>query len=885
MIWYSEAFDAIKRELGIDTDKGLDSLTARQRLEQYGENRLAEKAPRSIFLRFLDQMKSPMIIILLIAAGFHLGVNIYHILKGEPGDWVDPIVITMIVILNAVLGIVQESRAEAALEALRNMAAPLARVLRDGEVVKVKSHELVPGDVVEMEAGDLIPADCRLVTSSSFRCDESALTGESVPVEKYADADVPDIAALGDRINMAYTGCAVSYGHAQAVVVETGMSTEMGKIATMLENEKNGETPLQEKLGQLGKYLGFLALGICAIILVIGLINKIPVIEMVMTSISLAVAAIPEGLPAIVTIVLAIGVQRLVSRNAIVRSLPAVETLGSASVICSDKTGTLTQNRMTLVKLFLSSGKAFVNVGDDMPESAAILIRLGTLCTDGSVRRVDGVDKHIGDPTETAIVAAALNCNITKEELALSNPRIGEIPFDSDRKLMTTVNMINDRVVAIVKGAPDILFERCVWESDEKRQQAIKANEEMGRDALRVLAVCYKNIDAPPAEYISEELEVDLTFGGLLGMIDPPREEAKEAIAQCKSAGIRTVMITGDHVVTASAIAKELGIIEKELGIIENDSEAITGAQLAEMTDDELFENIRQYRVYARVTPTDKIRIVKAWQRAGEIVSMTGDGVNDAPALKAADIGCAMGITGTDVAKGAADMTLTDDNFATIVTAVREGRGIYDNIRKAVQFLLSCNLGEVLTVFLSMIFFHESPLLAIQLLWVNLVTDSLPALALSMEPVESDIMCRKPRNKDESIFAGGLGIAAVWQGMMTGALTLTAYIIGKFVFNDLIVAETMAFATLALVQLVHAFNVRTHHSLFRIGFFSNKYMNGAFLASLSLMLLVLLVPGLQGVFKVCTIPLNAWVIVATLSVTPLVIVEIVKGFTSLFRKN
>jgi len=878
VIWYSDAFDSIKRELGVDTDKGLDSTTAKQRLEKYGENRLAEKAPRSMLLRFLDQMKSPMIIILLIAAGFHLGVNVYHIINGEPGDWVDPIVITMIVVLNAVLGIVQESRAEAALEALRSMAAPLARVLRDGEIVKIKSHELVPGDIIEMEAGDLIPADCRLIDSVSFRCDESALTGESVPVEKYSGANIPDIAPLGDRINMAYTGCAVSYGHASAVVVETGMSTEMGKIATMLENEKNGETPLQERLGQLGKYLGFLALGICAIILVIGLINKIPFIEMVMTSISLAVAAIPEGLPAIVTIVLAIGVQRLVSRNAIVRSLPAVETLGSASVICSDKTGTLTQNRMTLVKLFLGGGKSFVYVGNDMSESAKMLIQLGTLCTDGSVRRVDGVDKHIGDPTETAIVAAALNCDITKEYLALNNPRIGEIPFDSDRKLMTTVNMISDRVVAIVKGAPDILFEKCVWESDEKRQQAIKANEEMGRDALRVLAVCYKNMDAPPAEYTSEELEVDLIFGGLLGMIDPPREEAKDAISQCKSAGIRTVMITGDHVITASAIAKELGILE-------NEDEAITGAQLAEMTDDELFKNIRHYCVYARVTPSDKIRIVKAWQRAGEIVSMTGDGVNDAPALKAADIGCAMGITGTDVAKGAADMTLTDDNFATIVTAVREGRGIYDNIRKAVQFLLSCNLGEVLTVFLSMIFFHESPLLAIQLLWVNLVTDSLPALALSMEPVESDIMCRKPRDKDESIFAGGLGIAAVWQGIMTGALTLTAYIIGKFVFNDLVVAETMAFATLALVQLVHAFNVRTHHSLFRVGFFSNKYMNGAFLASLSLMLLVLFVPGLQGVFKVCPIPLDAWGIVAALSIAPLAIAEVIKGFTSIIKKK
>ena len=878
VIWHSESMDSLTKELGTDAETGLSGDTAAARLKEHGPNKLNEKPPRSFIARFFDQMKDVMVIILIIAAAVSLGLSIYHALTGGEAEWIEPIVILVIVVINALLGVIQESKAEAALEALKNMSAPAARVIRDGKLISIPSTELVPGDVVEIEAGDLVPADCRLISSASLKCDESALTGESVPADKDAGVQVNDIASLGDRLNMVYSGCAVSYGHGRAVVVETGMQTEMGRIAAMLENEDESTTPLQFKLAQLGKYLGFLALGICAVIFVVGLIDGLGLMEMFMTAVSLAVAAIPEGLPAIVTIVLAIGVQRMVAKNAIIRRLPAVETLGSASVICSDKTGTLTQNRMTLVKAY--AGERMELLDGDVPEGVLALIKLATLCTDGSVQIIDGVEKHIGDPTETAIVACALKHGLDKAVLTAEHPRLGEIPFDSDRKLMTTINMIEGRYVVIVKGAPDILLSRCEGDS----AAAAAANEAMGRDALRVLAIAYKYIDEVPVECRPEELEHGLTFAGLVGMIDPPRPEAMAAIKECDTAGIRTVMITGDHVVTASAIAKELGILH-------DDSEAISGAELAKLSDDELFENIRHYRVYARVTPSDKIRIVKAWQRAGEIVAMTGDGVNDAPALKAADIGCAMGITGTDVAKGAADMTLTDDNFATIVTAVKEGRGIYDNIRKAVHFLLSCNLGEIVTVFLAMLVWRESPLMPIQLLWINLVTDSMPALALGMEPVEKDVMQRKPRHKDESIFAHGLGVMAILQGLMVGLLTLAAYFIGSRVFTladggvNIPLGETMAFAALALSQLVHAFNVRSSHSLFTVGFHTNKYMAGAFFASLALMLVVLLVPALQIIFKITGMTGAQWLIVAGLALAPLVIMEIVKGIQALVRRT
>ncbi|MBC8584029.1 calcium-translocating P-type ATPase, PMCA-type [Youxingia wuxianensis] len=873
MDWYSKQLTQVEKELNTNFDTGLTSQQARERLERDGLNKLNEKPPKTFLQRFLAQMKDVMVIILLVAAGISLALSFYNMSIGQEADWIEPIVIVLIVLINGILGVVQESKAEAALEALKNMSAPFAKAVRDGSVASVPSAELVTGDIVEIEAGDLVPADCRVISSSSLKCDESALTGESVPVDKQPAAEIRQDAPLGDRINMVYSGCAVSYGRARAVVVSTGMGTEMGNIAAMLEGEEQGDTPLQQKLAQLGKYLGFLALGICVVIFAIGLIDKLPIMDMFMTAVSLAVAAIPEGLPAIVTIVLAIGVQRMVAKNAVIRRLPAVETLGSASVICSDKTGTLTQNRMTLVKAY--AGGDMVDLDGEIPEKILDLIKMGTLCTDGSVTVTDGREKHIGDPTETSIIAAALKNGMAKEELAKEYPRLADIPFDSDRKMMTTINRIGGKNIVIVKGAPDIVMDRCV-KGDLANAAAV--NEQMGREALRVLAIAYKEIKEVPAEPTSQEMENDLIFGGLVGMIDPPRPEVIDSIAECKQAGIRTVMITGDHVATASAIAKQLGIME-------DDSQALTGAQLAAMSDEELFENIRHYCVYARVTPTDKIRIVKAWQKAGEIVSMTGDGVNDAPALKAADIGCAMGITGTDVAKGAADMTLTDDNFATIVTAVKEGRGIYDNIRKAVQFLLSCNLGEIVTVFLSMLLWKESPLMPIQLLWVNLVTDSLPALALGMEPVEKDVMKRVPRRKDESIFAHGVGLMAILQGLMIGFLTLGAYFIGSRLFPmeggtvNIPLGESMAFATLAISQLVHAFNIRSKFSMFKAGFLTNKYMVGAFFASLALMLIVLLVPFMQGIFEVIAMSMGQWLIILGLSLAPFIIMEVVKLFT------
>lgn len=870
--YHSKSIEDAQSDLEVSTSSGLSSAEAQKRIEKFGENKLNEKPKKTMIARFFDQMKDVMIIILLVAAAISLGLAIYESARGHGGDWVEPIVIVLIVIVNAVLGIVQESKAEAALEALKKMTSPMAKVRRDGSIISVPASQLVAGDVVLLEAGDWIPADCRITTSASLKSDEAALTGESVPSEKSADYISEEESPLGDRHNMLYSGCSISYGRGEAIVVATGMATEMGKIAAMLEGEKEGATPLQQKLAQLGKYLGFLALGICAVIFAIGIIEDLGIMEMFMTAVSLAVAAIPEGLPAIVTIVLAIGVQRMVAKNAIIRRLPAVETLGSTSVICSDKTGTLTQNRMTLLKVF-ADGK-IISLENDISESAQRLLELGTLCTDGKVELENGTEKHIGDPTETAIVAAARRFGLEKADIEDKFPRLSEIPFDSDRKLMTTIHNFGGKIIAIVKGAPDVLISRCI---DGETEKAIEANTAMGKEALRVLAVGYKELDEVPKNPTSEEIENGLSFVGLVGMIDPPRPEVADAIMECYQAGIQTIMITGDHIATATAIAKQLKILE-------NDEQAISGVELAAMSDEELAQNIRKYRVYARVTPTDKIRIVKAWQDAGEIVAMTGDGVNDAPALKAADIGCAMGITGTDVAKGAADMTLTDDNFATIVTAVKEGRGIYDNIKKAVHFLLSCNLGEIVTVFVAMLLWQATPLLPIQLLWINLVTDSLPALALGMEPVEYDIMKRKPRRKNESIFAHGVGISAIWQGVMIGLITLVAFFVGWKMSgvadaNNNALAETMAFSVLALSQLVHAFNIRSGHSLFRVGFFSNKNMIKAFFASLALTLIVLLVPFMQGIFNVQYMNLTEWLVVVGLSITPLIIVEIVKIFT------
>ena len=865
MIWHSNSRQSVLSELQVDPATGLSSDTAAQRLEEYGENRIQEKKPLTFFQRLGKQLKDAMVIILMIAAAISLVVCVYEeFFQKAHGEWAEPIVIVAIVILNAVLGVVQESRAEAALAALKNLSAPNARVRRDGKVTTVSSHELVPGDIVELEAGDLVPADCRILEAYSLRSNESALTGESIPTEKMADGHYEDITPLAERTNMLYASCGVTAGRAVAVVVATGMQSEMGHIATLLDGEQESDTPLQHKMAQLGKLLGVLALAICIIIFVVGLFFMKP-LDIFMTAVSLAVAAIPEGMPAIVTIVLALGVQRLVKKNAIIRRLPAVETLGSASVICSDKTGTLTQNRMTLRRAYV--GNQFVEL-DGVKQAPGLeqLIRLASLCTDAQIVTENGTDKLVGDPTETAILSYLRVIGYDKSELLQDMPRIGEVPFDSERKCMTTVHVAGEQTIVIVKGAPEMVLAMCTKGNTEK---AAAANAAMADDALRVLAVAFKILDTAPGYYDPENLECDLTLAGLVGMIDPPRSEVKNSIADCNTAGIRTVMITGDNVVTAAAIARELGILHEG-------EEAITGQQLEALSDQELNENIAHYRVYARVTPADKIRIVKAWQKRGDVVAMTGDGVNDAPALKAADIGCAMGITGTDVAKSAADMTLTDDNFATIVDAAREGRGIYDNIRKAIGYLLSCNLGEILTVFVSVLVAHKSPLLPIQLLWINLVTDSLPALALGVEAPETDIMRRPPRKRSESLFSGGLGVQAIWHGVLFAATTLSAYFIGANGFGNEPLGCTMAFATLALGQLVHAYNMRSTHSLFKVGVHTNRTMLGASAISLTLLLAVLLIPGVQGVFSLVPMGSAAWLTVAGLSLAPLAVVEAYK---------
>ena len=862
MEYFSSKAEQVLQSLQTDPAQGLSAAEAARRLEQHGANVLREKKKKTNLQRFLDQFKDVMILILIAAA---IVSFVIACVEGNPGEFFEPALILLIVILNAVMGMLQESKAEKALDALKSMSAPHARVLRDGTEQIIDAASLVPGDIIRLEAGDFVPADARLLHSAGLKSEESALTGESVPSEKDAQEPVAADAALGDRVNMVFSGCSVTYGTATAVVTATGMQTEMGKIAGLLSGEEETQTPLQKKLASLGKILGFVALGACAIIFVVGLLNGIDVLEIFMTSVSLAVSAIPEGLPAIVTIVLSIGVQRMVKKNAIIRRLPAVETLGSASVICSDKTGTLTQNRMTLQKAYLDGAAEIIDSGD---AAARTLVRTAALCCDGAVTfEADGTVTHIGDPTETAIVFAAHQFGDTKEMLGAAFPRLAELPFDSDRKRMSVVVEHDGRKLAIVKGAFDGIAPLCTAGDTERARQV---NDEMSRKALRVLAVAVREIDALPEVLAPETLEKDLTFLGLVGMIDPPREEARDAVAVCREAGIRPVMITGDHVVTASAIAKNLGILQ-------DGDRAITGAELDAMSETELDAAVEQISVYARVSPENKIRIVKAWQKKNKVVAMTGDGVNDAPALKAADIGCAMGITGTDVAKGAADMTLTDDNFATIVDAVREGRGIYANIRKVVGFLLGTNIGEVITVFAAMLLWHRSPLLSMQLLWINLVTDSLPAIALGMEEVEPGVMRQKPKPKDEGIFAHGLGVRVVLQGLMFGILSLAAFWIGWQSTGDLAGGQTLAFMTLALSQVVQAFNMRSDRSLFKTGFFTNRRLNLACLLSVVLVALVLFTP-VSIAFGLITLSPQLYLIGLGLSLVPFIVMELSKAF-------
>ncbi len=870
MAFYSDEKKSVLENLKTDASKGLLEAEAALRLEKHGLNQLRERKKKTTLQRFFEQFKDVMIIILLAAAAVSFVVAIA---ESNPKELFEPFLILLIVVLNAVMGVMQESKAEKALDALKSMSAPHARVIRDGVEKIVDASGLVPGDIIRLEAGDFVPADARLLESASLKSEESALTGESVASEKDARAEVAENAPLGDRQNMVFSGCSITYGTALAVVTATGMDTEMGKIANLLDIESEGQTPLQQKLAQLGKYLGIVSLAACAIIFVVGVLNGIPVMEIFMTAVSLAVSAIPEGLPAIVTIVLSIGVQRMVKRNALIRRLPAVETLGSASVICSDKTGTLTQNRMTLVKAYVDETALEEEINEQNSDAVKKLLWFGTLCCDGSVV-IDGENvQHIGDPTETAIVYAAQRNGMPKDALNNECPRLASIPFDSDRKLMTTVNRINGRLIVIVKGAFDVMVQRCI---KGDLQKAKEHTEAMSENALRVLAVGYKEIHEIPAELTSEALENGLTFMGLVGMIDPPRPEAKAAVELCRKAGIKPVMITGDHVVTASAIARELGILE-------SGDRAITGSKLDAMTDSELDDAVTDISVYARVSPENKIRIVKAWQRREQVVSMTGDGVNDAPALKAADIGCAMGITGTDVAKGAADMTLTDDNFATIVEAVREGRGIYSNIKKVVGFLLGTNIGEVITVFAAMLLWHKTPLLSMQLLWINLVTDSLPAIALGMEAVEADVMDKKPKPKNEGIFAGGLGVRVVLQGLMFALLTLIGFKLGENVTGTLEGGQTMAFMVLSLTQVVHAFNMRSDHSLLKIGFFTNRKLCGA--AALSaLLVLVLLFTPIGTAFGLISLPMNLYFIALCLIFVPFIVMELYKVLKHISRK-
>ncbi len=862
--WFTKTSAEVLSELDTDKTNGLSTQQAEERLEKYGPNALESGKKESLVVRFLKQMKDPMIIVLLAAAVLSLIASRGH-------DWIEAVIILVIVIVNACISISQESSAEKALEALQKMSAPLAKVIRDGQMVRLDTDKLVPGDIIVLEAGDLVPADARILECANLKADEAAMTGESVPVNKQAIDSLPEETVLGDRKNMVISSTVITNGRAVCVVTATGMETEVGRIAKMLSSEEEDTTPLQRKMTEISKTLSFVCLGVCAVMFGVGLLYGKELLEMFMEAVALAVAAIPEGLPAIVTIVLALGVQRMVKHNAIVKKLPAVETLGCAGVICSDKTGTLTMNKMTVVEVWSN--------GD---QHRAEALTIASLCNDTILTyNEDGSIKTAGDPTETAFVDAAYKDGLDKNKMEAEMPRTAELPFDSDRKLMSTVHPVNGKLRVMVKGAPDILLSRCthilngqpVALTDAAVKEVETANAAMAERALRVLAAAYKDVDAlPDGELTTENLECGLTFVGLIGMIDPPRMEVKQAVAECYAAGIRPVMITGDHKLTAVAIAKELDIFK-------DGDLAITGEDLDFMPQEMLEQDVDKFAVYARVSPEHKMRIVKAWQKKGMVVAMTGDGVNDAPALKVADIGCAMGITGTDVAKGAAEMILTDDNFATIVQAVEQGRGIYANIKKAIHYLLSCNIGEIISLFLATVLnFTYAPLQAVQLLWLNLVTDSLPALALGMEPVEHSVMKQKPRSAKESLFTRGFTIRLIWQGAMVGLLTLGAYAIGEFVFKNLAAANTMAFATLTFCQLFHAFDVRSEdQSIFKIGLLSNPAMNKAFVVGMVLQLIVLLVPPVMAIFDVVYLNTYEYLTVLGLSLVPVVISEIEKA--------
>ena len=855
-MWHTKNIKEIEKELRTNIKTGLGDKDVQIRQDEFGKNKIEEGKKESLLVKFIKQFKDFMIIILIIAAIISAVVSY---LEGT-GDYFDSIIIIAIVLFNGLMGLIQEAKAEKSIEALKKMSAPVAKVRRNGKVLTVNGEDIVPGDIVILETGCYVPADIRLINTYNLKVEESSLTGETEAVEKDENAlfnnqKVP----LGDMKNMVFAGTAVVNGHAEGIVTNIGMNTEVGKIASMIITNEAPQTPIQKKLSEVGKVLGIACVVICALIFVIGVIKKISVVEMFMTSVGLAVAAIPEGLPAIVTIILSIAVTKMAKRNAIIRKLPAVETLGSSKVICSDKTGTLTENNMKVVEIIGNKNK---------------ILEYGALCCNCEIN--EGVVE--GEPTEVAIVKEAV-----KEKQNKILPRICEIPFDSNRKLMTTVNELeNGKYRIITKGAPEILLGICDYYEENNTVHDMNStflskiknkNEKMAEKALRVLGVAYLDVDIMPKEISADFLEKGLIFEGLIGMIDPPRKGVKEAVLACRRAGIKTVMITGDHITTAKAIAKDLEILRgREL--------AITGQELDKISDSKLEKEIMNYSVFARVTPEHKVRIVKAFQKTGAVVAMTGDGVNDAPALKKSDIGIAMGRKGTDVAKNAADMILNDDNFVTIVDAVKQGRNIFDNIKKAIHFLIATNIGEIVTIFVGLLLGVKSPLLAVQLLWVNLVTDSLPAIALGLEPPEKDIMNRPPRDSRKSIFADGLMGKIVVEGFMIGMFTILAFFIGNRYYG-IEVARTMAFISLGMLELIHSFNVKSEESIFKVGLFENKYLVGAFLLGTVLQLGIVFVPTLAEIFKLTQLNTTQWLITIAISIAPIIIVELQKKFNEL----
>ena len=867
---YLQSVEEVFKEVQ-SSPAGLSSQEVASRLEKYGANTLQEGKKKSLLEKFVDQFKDFMILVLLVAAVVSMFAH-----SGEP-DPTDAIIILAVVLLNAILGVFQESKAEEAIEALKKMASPVASVLRDGHVEHVKGEDIVVGDIVILEAGDVVPADMRLFEVNTVKIEESALTGESVPVDKDLVIPTGDEVGIGDRTNMAFSSTNVTYGRAVGVVTSTGMNTEVGKIANMLANTEEGKTPLQENQDALGKWLTIMILVIAVIIFVVGMLRGNEWTHMLLTAIAIAVAAIPEGLPAISTIILALGTQKMAQRNALVRKLPAVETLGGVEIICSDKTGTLTLNQMTVEKM------VYDNEIHDASEEISkdnMALRVMNLANDTKISQDNSL---LGDPTETAMVQYGLDKNYDVREELVNIPRIAEVPFDSTRKLMTTIHQLEDgKYLVATKGAPDMLLDRVTKIekhgevsafTEDDRTTLMKLNKEMATQALRVLAMAYKVIDTLPETIDTDSIEHDLIFAGLVGMIDPERKEAAAAIKVAQSAGIRTIMITGDHRDTAQAIAKRLGILRPD-----QEDGVLTGGELNDISDEELERTVETYSVYARVSPEHKVRIVKAWQKNGKVVSMTGDGVNDAPSLKQADIGVGMGITGTEVSKGASDMVLADDNFETIVVAVEEGRKVFSNIQKAVQYLLSANFGEVMTMFVATMA-GWSILEPIHILWINLVTDVFPAIALGLEEAEADIMNHPPRGKSSNFLSNGVLPSIFYQGFFEGAITLFVFWYATEVAKwGNPVGETMAFATLGLIQLFHAFNVKSvYKSLGQVGAFKNKMFNYAILVSAVMLLSVMVIPGLTNVFDVATLTAGQWLFVVGSAFSIVPIVEIAKA--------